>query len=357
MVKSLRFAPPNVALDSGLEWILQRALGPLDWACPDSTVVSQAAQSALQLDVAARIAARQPQAALLRELGPDGAHVIRDQFLGTIGRCMQLDHSLELLLERAASFAIPCILLKHAALSRMGVLRAGSRSASDLDVLVPDARAFRAYLVRNGYRDLAGGAAKHQLAPLHDPSGVMVELHLHIPGITLSADARWATADDLLAARLTKQVGNALIPDPAIVAAHALVHGLAQHARAPRLYSPLKTFADLIDLRDTVNREYELAAQFLSSSLTVDDIASAIALTRSLESGDLDRAMEGGAGVILRHALAARLDRRYAARLRWRTLTQPGPSPLHVTPRRVLDVLRSGFGWARARAFGSRGDG
>jgi len=67
--------------------------------------------------------------------------------------------------------------------------------------------------------------------------------------------------------------------------------------------------------------------------------------------------MEGGAGVILRHALAARLDRRYAARLRWRTLTQPGPSPLHVTPRRVLDVLRSGFGWARARAFGSRGDG
>jgi hypothetical protein len=356
-VKPLGFRPPAFALDADVEWILRRAFGPLTWS-PEMPLVGQKlVETALRLDVAGRIAARQPRALLEREMGQVAANRLREQYVGTVAREALLERALDLLLRQAELLRVPCILLKYAALSRMGVLKAGARTASDVDVLVPQAsaRRFQAELVQNGYHEVGLPESAHQLAALQDPNGALIELHLHLPGVTVPPARPFASADSLIAAGLVRPHGNALLPDPPIVTAHAIVHGLAQHARAPHMYSPLKTFADLADLQEAGHGVFEDAGAFLTAAMTGDDLASALTLTRALVRGDLETAMGGPSGVFLRHALASQLDRRYASRLRWRLLTHPGPTSLHAGPHRLLRALREAWCWTRSWATSSGG--
>jgi hypothetical protein len=349
-VRSLGFRPPTLALDAELEWILQRAFGPPAWMPKADVAGQKLVETALRLDVATRIAARQPRELLERELGSDAAHRLREQHFGAIARELMLERALERLLHHSEALGAPCILLKYAALRRMGVLRLGARLAGDLDVLVPQAKvhAFQALLLRNGYRDAGLPESHHQLPALQDPDGVWIEVHVHIPAVTLMPGGPFATADALIAASLTHSSGNALLAAPAIVAAHALAHGLAQHARAPHMYSPLKVFADLADLEAANEGALEGATAFLSAAMSREESTSARELTRALQRGDLEVAMNGGSGVLLRHALASQLDRRYAVRLRLRMLTQRGPTPLHFDRRRILLGLRRAWEMARS---------
>ena len=351
-LRPLGFRPPRLVLDPELEWVLLRALGPASWAPTKPIFGQRLVDVALLLDVAARIAARHPRELIEREMGPNAAHRLREQYVATVARSAMLDHALHELLERARALDVPCILLKHAALSRMGVLRVGSRVASDVDVLVPQASAaqFQAELVRNGYNEVSLPESAHQLPILQDSNGSLLELHLHLPGVSLGPGQPFATADDLISSGLTRQLGNALVPDPAIVTAHALVHGLVQHARAPHSYSALKTFADLADLEQAGFGAFEQAGAYLKTAMTEVDLASALTLARALQQGDLETAMLGPTGVLLRHALASRLDRGYAIRLFSRMLTQPGPTSAHLTAGRLLFAVREVWNWARSSA-------
>jgi hypothetical protein len=289
---------------------------------------------------------------LERELAPAAAQRLREQYVAVVGREALLERALVLVLEQAEALKVPCVLLKYAALARMGVLRPGARSASDIDVLVPhgSAQHLQATLVRSGYREVGLPESAHQLAVLQDPNGAFVELHVHLPGVTLGPGKPFATADDLIGAGLTRPSGNALLPDPAIVTAHAIVHGLVQHARAPHGYSALKTFADLADLEQAGYGAFEQVRVFLTTAMTDGDLTSALTLERALRQGDLEAAMTGPAGVLLRHAIAGQLDRRYATRLFSRMLTQPGPTSRHLTLGRLFVALREIWELAYSRA-------
>jgi hypothetical protein len=231
----------------------------------------------------------------------------------------------------------------------MRALRPGARSASDIDILVPRAssRPFQEALLRNGYQEVGLPESAHQLAPLQDPNGGLLELHTHLPGISLGPGQPFFGADELIAAGLTLRAGNALLPSPAIMTAHALAHGLVQHANAAHMYSPLKTIADLADLQAAGHVAFEEAGPFLTGAMTESDLSHALALARALQQGDLVGAMSGSSGTLLRHALASQLDRGYAVRLRLRLLTHPGPASLHLTPSRVFAALRESWGWVR----------
>jgi hypothetical protein len=347
-VRPLGFRPPRLALDAELEWVLQRALGPLTWA-PTAAVSGQRLVGlALRLDLAARIAARHPRQLIEREMGFAAAHRLREQYVATVAREALLEHSLKLLLDQARAADFPCILLKYAALHRMGVLRVGSRVASDLDVLVPngDARRFQAILKQSGYQDLGSPESSHQLAALQDPNGVLIELHLHVPLITLAAGQPFVGADDLLAAGLTTQSDGAQLPNAAIVAAHAIAHGLMQHAQVPHVYSPLKAFADLADLQQVLPDPIAQARPYLSRTMTSEDLTSVQSLAHALTAGDLDAAMTGGAGIILRHALASQLDHRYAIWLRLGTLTHFRGTSVRRSPAQLFRSLRGAWAWA-----------
>ena len=349
-MRPLGFRPPQFVLDAMLEWVLQRALGPLTWK-PKATVSGQTlVDVALRLDLAARIAARHPRQLIEQEMGATAAHRLREQYVATVARGALLDHSLSQLLVRAKAADISCILLKYAALSRMGVLRVGARVASDLDVLVPHdrARQFQAMLEQHGYQDLGLPESSHQLPALRDPNGVLVELHVHVPLVTLAPGQPFARADDLLAAGLTSQSYDALLPDAAIVAAHAIAHGLMQHAQVPQVYSPLKTFADLADLQPTRAGIVEQACSYLSRTMTSKDLASVQTLARALPEGDLQTAMTGVPGIIMRHALASQLDRGYAARLRLGGLMQHRGTSVARSPTQLFKSLRAAWNWARS---------
>lgn len=349
-VRPLGFRPPRLVLDAELEWVLQRAFGPPTWTPTTPLSGQRLVDVALRLDLASRIAARQPRELVELEMGAIAAHRLREQYVGTVARGALLDYALDELLDRAKDSGVPCILLKYAALNRMGVLRVGSRVASDIDVLVPHARArqFQAILKEKDYEDLGLPESSHQLPALRDPHGVLIELHVHVPLVTLAAGQPFARADDLLAAGLTTQSGNAFVPDAAIVAAHAIAHGLMQHAQVPQVYSPLKTFADLADLQIARPGVLEQAQAYLARTMTADDITNVQTLARLLTEGDLETAMKGGPGVLLRHALASQLDRRYAIRLRLGGLTQRRGTSVRRTPAQLFTSLRAAWGWLRS---------
>lgn len=345
--RRLDFRPPLVELDAELEWVIQRALGPLTWQPKAPVSGPRLVDVALRLDLASRIAARHTRELLTREMGAPSASRLRDQYVATVAREALLDHALTQLLSHARAAGVSCILLKYSALSRLGVLRVGSRVASDIDVLVPHAaaRGFQEYLKQHGFRDLGLPGSSHQLPALHDPNGILIELHLHVPVVSLGAAAPFVRADELLAAGLTVHSGDALLPVPAIVAAHAMAHGLLQHAYVPHVYSPLKAFADLADLELSIPGISAQADQYLSA-VADEDLANIHALAHALSAGQLTTAMSGGPGTILRHALASQLNHRYAIRLRLCGLVRSKPTTVRRTPAQLVAALRAAWRWA-----------
>ena len=348
-MRPLGFRPPALVLDGELEWVLQRALGPLTWRPKAALSGQRLVDVALRLDLAARIASRQPRELLEQEMTSGPAHRLREQYVGTVAREALLEQALNQLLEHASGSGVSCILLKYSALYRMGVLRVGARVASDIDVLVPQsqARPFYARLRERGYQDLGLPESSHQLPALCGPNGVMIELHVHVPVVTLSEAQTFTCSEDLLAAGLTIPSGSALLPAPAVVAAHAIAHGLLQHAYVPQVYCPLKTFADLADLELHSPGVAEQAGQYLSA-MTPADLASVRTLARALSAGDLESAMSDGAGIILRHAIASQLDHGYAIRLRLGGLIRSKPTSVSRTPAQLVSALRAAWHWARS---------
>jgi hypothetical protein len=85
----------------------------------------------------------------------------------------------------------------------------------------------------------------------------------------------------------------------------------------------------------------------LSRTMTADDLTSVQTLARALHGGDLDTAMTGGSGIILRHAVASQLDRRYAIRLRLGSLTQGRGTSVPRSAAQFFRSLRVVWNWTR----------
>jgi hypothetical protein len=345
----LRFAPPRLAPEilPDLAWLLARAFGPsLD---PGSTRKPAEAQKvvdlAFRLGLAARIAARAERGLLAAELG-DAAEALQAERRATAAGNLRLEAAVRAIATAAAEAGIPIGLLKYAALELSGALAPGGRGASDVDVLAPAGReeALRDALAAAGFAICDSPGYEHQLAPQIHPRFGAVEVHRMILGVRLhgrSGDRRSATLDALLAAGLTVPCpalpGTVVVPKPEVLAAHAAVHGLGQHGFEPTAYPALRTFADLIDLgwggADRRERA-ALIAPWLAEDLAASEIDALVDLCAELAAGTARPDGDASSSLLLRHALAGRLDPAYANSLKL-SLLAPRPSERHPAGRKL----------------------
>ena len=351
--RAVRFDPPALALGPAVRWMLLRAFGPVGAGGP---AVEPRAVLALcrRFEVSCRVAARQGRARLAAELGAAAAEgFARDQATAAAGGLRVVA-----LAERVAAAAAPLgvrpIFLKLAAMELGGALAPGSREGCDLDVLVPAGRAaeLQRALVGAGFRASPMPAYEHQLAALESPEGI-VEVHRMLLGVRV-AGKRSATAEDLeregLLQALPPLVGcAAAVPLPGVAAAHALVHGIAQHGWTPHAYSLLKMVADLVDLGFAGADGPALAdqaARWIARDVAAAEVEAARRLCAALAAGtageDLVAWEDAPApeAVLLRHALAGRLDPGYERALRL-ALFRGVPSDAPEAVRLVRAVTRT----------------
>jgi hypothetical protein len=329
----VRFHPPPLAPEPAVRWMLLRAFGPVGVA-GGPAVPGVEAPAALELcrrfELSCRVAARQGRARLAAELGAAVADGFARDQAAAAGAGLRIAALAERVAAAAAPLGVRPVFLKLAALELSGRLAPGSREGCDLDVLVPAGRAaeLQQALIGAGFRASPMPRYEHQLAALESADGV-VEVHRMLLGVRV-AGKRSATAEDLdregLLQALPPLAGHAAaVPLPAVAAAHALVHGIAQHGWTPHAYSLLKMVADLVDLGCAGPDGPELAAlaaRWIARDVTAEEVEAARRLCVSLAAGaagaDLAEweTSRAPAAVLLRHALAGRLDSGYAESLR-----------------------------------------
>lgn len=324
--------------------MLLRAFGPAGAPFPGPLDAENALSLARTFEVSARIAARQGRERLAAEVGAEAAAGFARDRTAAAASGLRLMAAVRQVAEAAAPLEIPLAFLKFAALEDAGLLAAGSRGACDIDVLAPGERAeeLQKALTGIGYRVSGMPEMEHQLPPLAAPSGAVVEIHRHLPGVRVGGGPS-ATLEALdregLLAPMTNQPGRCSAPSPEALAAHVLVHGLGQHGYWPASYSLLKMVSDLLDLGAEALTPRAL-------SWTVKDVPAAEAeavrrLCLGLAAGEDPAAWGGPEEALLRHILAGRLDPGYERSLRlglFQPLPSDRPRPLQLA-RTVLDAV------------------
>ncbi len=139
---------------------------------------------------------------------------------------------------------------------------------------------------------------------------------------TLTRDATWVPE-------------SCLVPGPEWLAAHAIVHGVAQHGFTPQVYPLFRLLGDLAALAPHLGDGNRIH-RWISTELREEETRAALALARRLAEGDesVFRLAPAPEARLLRHFTATLIDDDYASslRLRW-----PGPS---VGPRGPLALAR-----------------
>ncbi len=301
----IRVAPPPGHPTSASRWVLIRAFAPADAPVP-APPADAALATARALFLAARIGCRHPAARLATELGPDAAAVVAAQGFaadhrGAVARGLLLGELARELAAVARSLDLPLGLLKFAALRATGVLLAGSRVASDLDVLVAAGRAaeLQEALLERGFTAPGLSAYEHQLPLISHPRLGAVEVHLHVPGLTPPGGGRgFARFEDLESAGALEAAADdgLLVPTRPVLLAHTLAHGLLQHGWAPGAYPPFRMVSDLVDLglgAPEGDGLLESALAWIAPGLGADEARAIRELCARLVGGEL---AGGGAG-------------------------------------------------------------
>ncbi len=308
--------------------MLIRAFGPPASEAP--RVDGDAIEPILErFDLVQRIAARHGAERLRRELGAKVAErmMTRAYAAGRLG--VHVEAVTRDLVARAERARVGIVLMKFAALHFSGALAPGSRTCSDVDILVPraHARRFREELLITGFAPTDDSDYEHQLAAITHPSGTVVEIHTRVLGVRVRG-ARSADLDTLRDERLLDPLEDARaawVPSADVLVAHAIVHGLVQHGAAPGSYPAFRMLADLADLDPEVGRRRWTG--WLTRDVSIPEIDALLSLRGALLEGDLPAS--GPARDILHHLVAGVLDDRYAASLRFggafRALTDRGP--------------------------------
>ncbi len=340
----LRFHPPRLELTPEVRWMLLRAFGPIGALFPDAIEPAAAMAMARRFELSARIAARQGREMLVRELGRETAEGLARDRVSAAAVGMQLMAAARRIADKAAPLGVPVVFLKFAALETTGRLAAGSRDACDVDALVPAERAgdlWRA-LVAAGFRGADSCEYEHQLPALVDPEGGALEVHRLLPGVRVAGGAS-ATYEDLdsegLLLPLPGFPGRCSAPAPEVQAAHAVVHGLAQHGYWPYSYSLLRMVADLLDLGTLTDR----ALAWVAQDVPADEAEALRRLCSRLAAGEDPKAgWEDPEETLLRHMLAGRLDAGYEKSLRL-GFFRPQPSDRPAAVRLARSALSTIF--------------
>lgn len=195
-----------------------------------------------------------------------------------------------------------------------------------------------AALRSRGFQQADGVAeCDHQLLPFERERGERVELHRFLPGVSRPGERRFAGVEDLEAAGVLRPVAGwpegTRVPNADVLAAHALVHGIAQHGLAPRSYPLMRMLADLIDLGATGLEGGALLARahaWIARHVSLEEISAVHATVSALAAGRVENS------ALLDHVLAGLLDDRYVASLKLRGLgSEPSQRPQVVARSRA----------------------
>ena len=345
--RPLALAPPPLPADArALAWVLACAFGPPESA-PGAVDGASAVRLASALDLAARIASRCPRARLAEQAGEAAAEELHRQRTRCAGEGLRLAELQREVAGVAARAGLELAWLKFAALEATGLDLVGRRTASDLDLLVrpADAPELARALAGRGFAAGRAPAPTHHLRPLVHARLGALEIHDRIPGVRLSG-RRSAGYAELAAAGLLRPArdARASVPVREVLVAHALVHGLAQHARAPHGYPLWRLPADLLDLG--VDGPHALAggpvAGWIAGEVAAADLAAMLDLLAALAAGTaLAGADAGRPGLWLRHLVAGTLDADYRAALRARAVLVTEPADLPRPLRGALALWRA----------------
>jgi hypothetical protein len=336
------FSPPRINVDDDLAWLLRAAFADALTGPPPSDPV-RALQLARDTELSGRIAKRLGGWHGASELDTL-ARGLEEDYYANVAKEALLTQARERIIALAATLGVPIIFAKFAGLRLAGVVRPGTRMASDLDVLLPEAEANKFWhaLLDAGFQRTRTHGYAHQLEALVDEHGAFVDLHVHLPGVIVEKGG-FATADQLIARGLVSRLsGSILVPCHAILVAHAIAHALLQNRATPQTYSPLRMVADLVDLRRVEPDVVSLARNYLTPELGGVCVALnrlCVALTEGVFAGvGFDGTREQ---TLLWHCLAARVDHDYSERLRAGGLAdklRDGSSPLEIA-RYVADLV------------------
>lgn len=334
--EAFRFAPPRLAASPELAWALTRAFAgePVALARPNPDA---ARALAVALGVAPRIAARTSDERLAAELGSDALAPWRRIRAQAAAIELRLDAALAAADAVCAGLGIPYALLKGRALALGGLALPAARPASDVDLLVPEAKlaALQRALASAGFRRPASAGYEHQAPLLVHSGGGALELHRTIPGVRLEGRRSATFAALERAERLERPPagvaggpglrGDARWPAREVLIAHALVHTLAQHAFVPA-HSGLSMVADLLDLGcASVTATEAAVGRWIARDVSARELRAALELVDTLAAGDLEplRADRSDAGRLAAHFVACARDRAYAESLKLRFLEAP----------------------------------
>jgi hypothetical protein len=330
MASPTRFDPPPVEIPDALRWVLRRAFGPAGLPALSVGDGGRALELARRSSLAALIGSRHSLGALAAEVGSRAAARFILEHEAAVQAAPRLMEALGPVGEAASAVGSPVVLLKFAALTLAGHTPYGTRTAGDVDVLVaPEAIEAVAEGLRargftpSGYRD-----GVHQLAPLRDGHGRVVELHRHVPGLRVPEGGGPATAEALLGAGVVDEGGSPAgaregvgVPVREVLLAHAIVHGVAQHGFKSG-YPLFRMVADVVALGGRAS-EGEGVHRWIAGAVSAEEATGALALAERLAAGDVALFEPGGPltpdVVLLRHFTAVLLDEDYvhSLRLRW----------------------------------------
>jgi hypothetical protein len=358
---TLRFDPPRAPWTAALEWVVRRAFAGAADRDPEPGGALEVARS---LDLSSRIGARHQ----------DAAPGYRADHRRAVANELRLTAALDDLAPHLPSGS-PLVLLKSAALRARACCAPGARPAADLDVLVAEKEipSWVDTLRRAGFEVTGQPDYEQHGAALRAPSGGLVEIHRVLLGVRL-AGRRSAAAADLATGGWLEAVADrpgVATPKPAVLLAHALVHGLVQHGNAPRGYPLTRLFADALDLglADSDGEEMlATAAPWIAAEVSALERRAAFELCRALAAGSAgELPADAWSRRLLDHALAGALDARYRESLKVRWLAAPlsdrpvralarhwratlAPRPGESRGGRALDLAQRAFRALRARA-------
>lgn len=324
----IRFQPPDVTFGPEVCWVLLRAFGPAEQGFHGTMDTATARTLVRTLDLCPRIGSRAGGERLCSELGVEVAREFTIASAASEAQALRLIQVAHEVAGVAADAGIPVVLLKFAALHLSGAVSAGSRSAADLDVMVPPGSvgAFSGALQSGEFTVLAVPDSDQHLAPLAHGSGVVVEVHRYVQGVCLGAPRTFATVDDLVSGGLVVTAsglpGECMIPSKEVLTAHAIAHGVAHHGRRPLEYPLFRMVADVIDLgfaSEDGETVLEKITPWLESDVSPEETRALRTLCMGLSVADEKLFAAASQSrpevVLLRHLVAGATDCAYAQSL------------------------------------------
>lgn len=365
--RAFRFSPPRFEMPPAGEWCLARAFSRAETA-PAIPAPGECLRWARSLGLSPRIAGKTRREVLVADLGEETAGELLRDHRDTVARSALLDRQVATLSEAARHVESPVILLKGSALLAGRFVRSGLRPRRDVDALVPKERA---EALARALRERGFGPSDEMIPPWHHHLPALrheqlgyLELHLFLPGISVAGST--ATAEALLEGGLSRPVPSldrVHVPVPVVLAAHAVVHALVEHAFW-LLTHPLQMAADVLDLAGEsdssgVARLIEAARPYLVESVSERELAAVSDLCSALATGNGTSAPED-ASRLLRHSLAGFVDDDYFGFLRvHRVLEMLRARNWRELARLCHDVVATRPGWPPPGSprFGSRREG